>query len=164
MDKLMNVDPGLMIWTLVTFFIFLGLLLKFGTKPIMKGLKAREDSIRSSIENAEKANSEAQSKLKEIDERLFTAQKEMAEIVSKGKIQAEEIIRKATDEADKIKKQKSDEAIREIERSKETAIKELRTEVADLVIKATEKLLDSTLDKEKHIKLIESYIEKLPNN
>ena len=164
MDKLMNVDPGLMIWTLITFLSFLALLIKFGTKPIMNGLKAREERIRLEIENAEKNNAQAQKLMKETEDKLYNAQKEMAEIVNKGKLQSEEIIRKATEEADRIKKQKTDDAVREIERSKETAIKELRTEVAGLVIQATEKLLDETLDREKHLKLIETYIQKLPNN
>ena len=164
MDKVMNVDPGLMIWTLITFFIFFGLLTKFATKPIMAGLKKREDSIQESIENAEKANADAQKLLKESQEKIRTAQQEMMGIVNKGRQQAEEIIKKALDEAELVKKQKIDETVREINRSKDNALKELRGEVADLVIFATEKILDETLDKEKHFKLVQSYIEKLPNN
>ena len=164
MDKVMNIDPGLMIWTLLTFGIFLFIVTKLGTKPIINALRKREESIKDSIEGAEQANAQAKQILKESEAKLNTAYQEMSEIVNKGRQQAEDILKKAAEDADVVKKAKIDEAIREIERNKEIAIKELRTEVAGLVVQATEKILGETLDKEKHYKLVESYIEKLPNN
>lgn len=139
-------------------------MIKFGVKPILNGLRSREAGIRDSIDNATKANQEAQKLLIESQEKLQTAQKDMSEIIHKGRIQAEEIINKASVEADRVKRQKVDEATKEIERSKESAILALRSEVAGLVVIAAEKLLGETLDKDKHTKLVESYIEKLPKN
>ncbi|TAL70841.1 MAG: ATP synthase F0 subunit B [Bacteroidetes bacterium] len=164
MERIMDIEPGLMIWTIFSFLIFLAILIKFGTKPLLNGLTARENRIKDAIENADKANEQAKKILKESEEKLSSAQLEMADIIHKGKTQAEELIKKASEEADKIKKQKVDEAIREIDRNKESAIKQLRTEVAGLVVAATEKILDETLDKEKHYKIVDSYIEKLPTN
>jgi F-type H+-transporting ATPase subunit b len=164
MESVLNVSPGLMIWTLINFFLLLLLLIKFGVKPILNGLRSREAGIRDSIDNATKANQEAQKLLIESQEKLQTAQKDMSEIIHKGRIQAEEIINKASVEADRVKRQKVDEATKEIERSKESAILALRSEVAGLVVIAAEKLLGETLDKDKHTKLVESYIEKLPKN
>ncbi len=164
MDSILNVSPGLIIWTLVNFFIFFFLLYKLGFKMIAKGLKTREDSIREDIEGAERANLEAKKLLEDSQAKLNSAQVEMAEIITKGRTQAEEIIRKAADEAEQVKQNKVEEARKEIERSKETAIKELRKEVAGLVVEATEKILGETLDKEKNYKMIENYIDKIPNN
>jgi F-type H+-transporting ATPase subunit b len=164
MDNLLNVSPGLMIWTIVNFLILLLLLLKLGVKPIVNSLKAREERINGAIDSAENANSEAQKLLRESQDKLDNAQREMGEIIQKGREQAEAQIRKATEEANKVKREKVEEAKREIERSKDAAIKELRTEVAGLVVDATEKLLEEKLDKDKHIKLIESYIDKIPKN
>jgi len=164
MDALLNVNPGLIIWTIINFCVFLFIIIKFGTKPIVNGLKKREDRINSAIENAEKANTETQRILIESQAKLDNAQKEMMEIVNKGKVQGDELIRKATEEAEKVKVAKIEEAKREIERSKESALKELRNEVASLVVRATEKLLDEKLDQDKHLKLVDSYIDKLPKN
>lgn len=164
MESVLNVSPGLMIWTLFNFLIVLFLVVKFGVKPIVNGLRAREDGINEAIASAEKANLKAQELLKESQEKLRNAQSEMSEIIQKGRVQAEEIVKKAADEAERVKKQKVDEAARDIERSKYTAIQEIRGEVATLVISATEKLLGETLDKDKHYKIIESYIDKLPKN
>jgi F-type H+-transporting ATPase subunit b len=164
MESIMNIDPGLIVWTLVNFGIFLLILLKFGTKPIINALTARENSIKESIESAENARDEAKKLMLQSEEKIANAQKEMMEIISKGREQSEKLIQKATEEADAIRRQKVEDAQREIERSKDIAIKQLRNEVADLVIGATEKILEETLDKDKHMKMIDKYIEKLPNN
>ena len=164
MENALNISPGLMIWTMINFLILLFILVKFGVKPIVNGLKAREDKIRNSIESAEKANQDAQLILKESHDKLLNASKEMSDIVHKGRIQAEELIKKASEEADKIKKQKVDESIKEILRNKDIAIKELRTEVASLAVEAAEKILGEVLDKEKHFKMVEKNIDQLPKN
>ncbi|MCX7879960.1 MAG: F0F1 ATP synthase subunit B [Ignavibacteria bacterium] len=164
MDSLLSLNPGLMIWTILNFLIFLFLLIKFGTKPIANALRAREDYIAQNISNAEKANQEAQKLLEETQEKLRQAQSEMMSIVQKGKQQADEHIRRATEEAEKIRREKIEEANREINRSKEQALFELRKEVAQLVVLATEKLLDEKLDNEKHIQIVNSYIDKIPKN
>ncbi len=164
MESIMNIDPGLIVWTLVNFGIFLTLILLLGTKPILNGLNARENKIKESIEAAENAKTEAQKLFQETEKKLSQAQKEMNEIIAKGREQAEKIITKASDEAEAIRRQKVEDAKFEIEKSKENAIKQLRTEVADLVVLATGKILDETLDKDKHYKMIEQYIDMLPNN
>lgn len=164
MESVLNVSPGLMIWTLLNFLIFLFLLIKFGAKPISEGLKRREENIRKSIEDAHKANQEAQRLLRETNEKMMNAHQEMVEIVRKGKEQAESIIRKAEEDSENVKKIKVEEAIREINRTKELALLQLKSEVADMVVTATEKLLGETLDKEKHHKLAENFIEQIPNN
>lgn len=164
MDAILKVDPGLIIWTIFNFLIFLFLLLKFGTKPIMNGLNSREKRISDSIEQAEKLNLDSQKMLKESEAKLNNAQLEMAEIIKKGRLQSEEFLKNAALEAESIKKHKIDEAISEIDHSKEIALKELRKEVANLVVGATAKILETELDKDKHYKLVESYINKIPKN
>ncbi len=164
MDSLLDVNPGAIIWTIINFLVFFFIIFKMGGKAIVKGLKEREDNINKEINDAEAANKKAQEILVQAQEKIDNAQKEMAEIVAKGRKQAEDIVHKAAEDADKVKQAKIEESLREIDRQKDAAISELRTEVAGLVIEATEKILDEKLDKDKHIKLVESYIDKLPKN
>ncbi len=131
---------------------------------ILDGMKTREDRIQNAIDAATQANENAQKLMLESQQKLNNAQKEVSALIAKGREQGEAMVRKAVEEADKAKKAKVAEAIREIDRSKEQAIKELRTEVAGLVVDATEKILGETLDKEKHYKLVENYLEKIPKN
>ncbi len=164
MDSLLNISPGLMIWTIINFLIFLFIVIKFGGKMILDGMKSREDRIQNAIDAATQANENAQKLMLESQEKLNNAQKEVSALIAKGREQGEAMIRKAVEEADKAKKAKVADAVREIDRSKEQAIRELRTEVAGLVVDATEKILGETLDKEKHYKLVENYLEKIPKN
>jgi len=99
MDSLLNVNPGLIIWTIINFLIFLFIIIKFGSKPIMNGLKAREERINSAIETAENTKLEAEKLFLESEKRINSAKEEMSQIVAKGRQSAEEIIKKATDEA-----------------------------------------------------------------
>lgn len=164
MDALLSIKPGLLIWSLVNFLIFLFLLIKFGGKGIVNALNKREETINNQYAEASKANEKAMEILKESQAKIDQAQQEVAQIITKGREQAENQVRRAAEEADHVKREKIEEAAREIERSKDAAIKELRNEVASLVVSAAEKMLEEKLDKDKDYKLIENYLEKLPKN
>lgn len=164
METLMSVDSGLIIWSLINFTILMIILGKFAFPAIKNALKSREKNINKSIEEANALNEKAQLLLKESQEKLDNAQKEVSEIINNGKERADAHIQKSLEEADKLKNQKIEEAKREIERSKDEAIGQLRKEVADLVLIATEKVLDEKLDKDKHIDLIKNHIDQLPKN
>lgn len=164
MDGLMSIKPGLVVWTMINFGIFLILLISFGGKSILKGLRSRENSIQESIDSAAAANAAAQKLLEESKLRLDTARQEMAEVVAKGREQAEQHIKAASEEANRIKTLKVEEARKEIENERDAALQTLRNEVADLVVIATEKILMEKLDKEKDYKLIESFVDNLPKN
>ena len=161
MGNILDVNFGLVFWTLVNFLIFLFLLLKFGTKPIANALKTREELINNSIANAEKANQEAKNILAESQKKIGEAQVQANDMIAKGKTQVEQIIIKAKEEAETVKNQRVSDAVKEITRYKENAIVELRTEVADLVISATEKVLNEKLDQNKDLQLVEASINSI---
>jgi F-type H+-transporting ATPase subunit b len=161
MDAVLNISPGLIIWTLINFLLFVFLLGKFGWKPMMAALAARESAINESLQNAELANIEAQKLLKESEARMASAQHEMSTIIKEGRAHAENYVRTAMEEAERGKQAKLEEAQREISREKDAALRELRTEVATLVVQATEKLLGNKLDAESHRNMIEGYIDQV---
>jgi F-type H+-transporting ATPase subunit b len=164
MDTIMDVNPGLLIWSVINFAIILFILAKFAFPAMKKSLQDREESIRKNIDEANALNEKAQKLLQESQDKLDNAQKEVSEILSNAKTRADENIQKAIDEAEKSKMQILEDANKEIERKKNDAISELRSEVADLVVSATEKILESKLDKEEHLKFAKEQIEKLPKN
>ena len=57
-NPLVQLDPGLFIWTILTFLLLCFALAKFAWKPLLKALESRENDIQASIEDAEKAKSE----------------------------------------------------------------------------------------------------------
>ncbi|OYT14436.1 MAG: ATP synthase F0 subunit B [Bacteroidetes bacterium 4572_77] len=164
MDGLLNPNPGLMIWTVISFSVILFLILKFGVRPIINAINNREEHLNSQLEQAEKANANAQKLLEENEERIANAQGEMKEIISNGRQQAKDIIDKANIEASEVARKRVEQAAKEIDREKQIAIKELRNEVADLVILATEKVINEKMTKEKDSSLIEKSIEGISAN
>ena len=161
MDSILNIPHGLMFWTLVNFGIFLLLILKFGGKAIVTAINQREQNIQTAIDSAKEAERASRELLAQNQSQFDNAQQQINEMLSKGREQAEIQLRRATEEAENVKKEKVQDAVREIERSKQQALIQLRTEVADLVVNATEKLLSEKLDKEKDFKLVENYIQQL---
>lgn len=159
---LLDVNPGLIFWTIVTFLILLIILKKTAWQPILQALKEREDKIRSSLEKAEQAKKEAEEILARNQKHLADAEEQVRKIINEGRDYANklrtEIVSKANEEAQKM----IETAKQEIENKKQEALGELKEIVADLSISAAEKILEETLDKEKHKKLIEKLIQNLP--
>ena len=58
MNPLVQLDPGLFVWTIITFMVLFFVLAKFAWKPLMKMLQEREEMIRDSLDDAEKAKAE----------------------------------------------------------------------------------------------------------
>ncbi len=159
---LLDVNPGLIFWTIITFLILLFILKKTAWKPILQALKEREDNIRASLEKAEQARKEAEEILEKNRKNLSEAEEQVKKIIEEGREYASklrnEIISRANVEAQKM----LENAKQEIENKKQEALIELKGIVADLSIQAAEKILEETLDKEKHKKLVEKLIQNLP--
>jgi F-type H+-transporting ATPase subunit b len=159
-------DPnfGLIVWTIVAFVIFATVLAKFAWKPILKALNEREEKIRGALEQADKARAEAAAMLKQNEQNIARAEQEYQRVIQEGKALAEkmkdEIVAKAKQQA----QQELDRAQDELKRNVDEARQTLRTEIADLAIRAAEKILDETLDEKKQKKLVDKFIDQLPKN
>lgn len=157
-------NPGLIIWTIVTFVLLAIVLRKFAWKPILEALRSREESIESSIERAEFAKSEAERILAENREQLARAESESRRMLAEGRTLGEQLKNDLLDQANQQSRKLLEQAKQEIARDKEAALTQLRGEVANLAIKVAEKILDESLDENKHRKIIEGYLKELPKN
>jgi F-type H+-transporting ATPase subunit b len=162
--SLIDINPGLIFWTAVTFILLLLILKKVAWKPILTALDQREAAIKESLEKAEKAKDEAQRILYENQASLSKAEEESKKIVEQGRIYAEKLkeqmLRDSKEQAQKI----LSEATAEIDRKKEAAFGELKSQIADLVIQTTEKVLGETVDKNIHKKITDRYINEITKN
>ncbi len=162
--SILEVNPGVVFWTVVTFVILMFVLSKFAWKPLLGALKEREDSIKDSLDAAEKAMEKAEKVTKENEAALHEAEK-MAQQIRKEAIDEADLIR-----AERIEKSKEEaeqlleHARRTIEQEKKRALLELRDEVAKLAIQAASMIIDSDLDTDKNKKLVDNFINDLPNN
>lgn len=159
---LLNVDTGLMFWTIITFVLLLLILKRVAWKPLLAMLDEREKRIRDSLNQAEKAREEAQSAAEENRRAMEQAQAEARQAISEGREAAEraaqEVRERAADEA----RQMLEQARRTIRQEKEQAIQELRMHAAGLAIEAAGKVLDENLDNDRNRKLVDEFIDSIP--
>ncbi|MBM4350983.1 MAG: F0F1 ATP synthase subunit B [Deltaproteobacteria bacterium] len=154
-------DPGLIIWTLVSFFLLLILLAKLAYPHILKGLKKREETIQQQLEEARKTKQEAAALLEDYKRQLAEARSEAQKIINEGKGLGEnmrkEIVQKAQQESNQIVKR----AQEEIELQKQKAILEIQEKIADLSIMAASKIINKSLNTEDNRRLVEEYVSKV---
>ncbi len=156
-----EINPGLILWTIFTFVIVLVILRKSAWKILLDALTAREEKIRTSLEQAERAHQEAARLLEENRKQLARADEQSQRIIREGRDAGErlkaEILDKAASGAQHMIEQAKDEIVRE----KEKALNQLRAEVADLAIGAAGKILDANLDPARHRQLIDDAIKDM---
>jgi len=160
----LDVNPGLIIWTTVTFIILLYLLKKFAWKPILNSLNERETFIKDSLEKAENAQQEAEELLKQNQENLAKAEEEAQKVINQGREYAETLKSQILEESKKEAKKMIEDASAEIEQKNKEAFNNLKSEIADIAVNSAEKILRENLDAEKQKKLVEKYIQDISKN
>jgi F-type H+-transporting ATPase subunit b len=157
-----DINPGLTIWTGITFLILLFVLGRFAWGPIVATLKERERTIREALDEAKRERAQAEKLLAEQKEGLARAQREAAEIARKNQQDVEalrvELTARARKEADELVVDARRQIAEEISRARA----DLRNEVVDLAIEAAGRIIKANLDDRSQRALVEEYIAALP--
>jgi len=160
-NPLVQPDPGLFIWTIVTFLVLLALLAKFAWRPLLQALETRQERIRKSLEDADRARQEL--------ERL---QQESAKIMQQARIEAESIVAQTRTDAERLReelkhkaREEADNILRnaqqQIQLQTRQAIQQIRHEVADIAVLLASKLLERNLAKEDNARLIDDTLKQI---
>ena len=161
MNPLVQPDPGLFIWTIVTFLVLFALLAKFAWRPLLQALESRQERIRKALEDAERARQELERLQQESAKIMQQARAEAESIVTQTRADAErlreELKHKAKDEADNILRN----AQQQIQLQTRQAIQQIRHEVADIAVLLASKLLERNLVKEDNARLIDETLKQI---
>jgi F-type H+-transporting ATPase subunit b len=160
-NPLVQPDPGLFIWTILTFLVLVALLGKFAWRPLLQALESRQESIRKSLDDAQKAKQEL--------ERLHV---ESAEIIRQSRVEADAIVTRSRGDAERLReemKQKAraeadaivKNAERQIQLETGRAIQQIRREAVDLSVMIASKLIQRNLTKEDNERLIEEALKQV---
>ena len=159
MEKWLSFDPGLFLWTIVTFFIVLAILKWKAWGPLINALDKREEDIREALASAEKARQDAEKASSEYEDMMRKAQAEAQQIVSEGKAAGErvknDIQSAANDKADEI----IEKAKAQIDAERRKAIQEIKSSVVDLSMDAAAKVIERNLDSDDNRKLVDQALE-----
>jgi F-type H+-transporting ATPase subunit b len=161
---LLDVNPGLIFWVTITFVLLLLLLKKIAWKPILDSLNERETFIKDSLDNAEKAQKEAEKLLEKNNANLAKAEEDAQKVIQQGREYSDKLKAQMLEESKQEAAKMIAEATAEIERKNQEAFNKLKDQVADIAIGAAEKIIRTNLDKDAQAKLINEYLEDLNKN
>ena len=140
---------GLFFWTLVIFVVFFLILRKMAWKPIIDGLKQREEGIASSLAEAQKAREEMSRLTSENQSLLAEARAEREKILRDANEAREKIVSEAKKTAQEAQSKEIEKARQQIETEKNQALQEIKATSASIALEVAEKILRQQLDDKK---------------
>jgi F-type H+-transporting ATPase subunit b len=163
MNSLVKIDPGLIIWTVVTFGLLVAILRWKAWGPIVAALEKRERTIRDSLDVAKKEREEAQRLVEQHRHAIEQARKDTARMIEQGRKDAEtaraELLEKSRSESREIVEQ----GRRQIERETKAAVQELRSEAANLAVLAAGRIVKVSLDEKAQKQIVDECLRDIGN-
>lgn len=161
MDKLLNPDTGLIIWTIVTFLCLVFILKAAAWGPLLHAIEDRENRIKADKDAAERARSEAERIQKELTAQMDGVQAKSRELLAQAQKDSDALRAqlKAAAEADSAKIR--EKTMQELGEEKERLVRDLRKEVAGLSILAAERLMRKSVDKGVQDTVLEGFYKDL---
>jgi len=160
-NPLIEVVPGLMIWTLLCFGLTFLVLRRFIFGPVQKAIDARRERIRQAIEEADKARAEARSLLEEHRQMIAGARGEAEQILAEGRRVSEAQRERMREELEADRQRRIEETRKQIEAETRRALEQIRVEVVELSLAAATKVTRKSLDDADHRRLIEEAVGEL---
>ena len=158
MEKWLSFDPGLFMWTIVTFFIVLAILKWKAWGPLIDALDKREEDIRNALSSAEKAKEEAGKVAEDYEEIIRKAQAEAQKIVAESKAAGERVREEIKVTAEKEAGDILEKAQHQIQTEKEKAVQEIRASVVEFSLQAATKVIEKNVDSEDNRRLIKETV------
>jgi F-type H+-transporting ATPase subunit b len=160
-NPLIQVTPGLMIWTIVCFLIALYVLKRFAFGPIQKLIDERRDRIRRALEEADEARDEARKLLEEHRRLIGQARGDAEEILSEARQVGQAMQARVKEETEADRQRRLEETKRQIDAETRRALEQIRAEIAELSLVAAEKVTRKSLDDSDQRRLIDEAIGEL---
>ncbi len=149
-----------LIWGSLAFIVLFGVMAKFAYPGVKKGMDARANKIRSSLDEAESTRSEAQQILDDYRRQLADAKSEGARIIEEARQAADKLRQdlkhQAEAEVADVKARAQEDIAAQVERAKA----DLQSRVATLSVDLAEKVVERSLDRQTNLALIETFIRQ----
>ena len=158
---LLDMNAGLMFWTLLIFVALMFILSKYAFGPITAAVVAREEALEAAIAAAKADRDQAAKLLEQHRAQIEAARNDAQRLIADGRAAGEKLKNDMLEETRAQQQEMLDRARREIEAQKERAIAELRTEAVDLAIAGASRVIEKNLDDRANRTLIESFLSSL---
>ena len=156
----LGINLWVLIGWLINFTLLLVLLSIFLYRPVTNILHERTERIKESMDKAEEINEQAAKAEEQVKDQLDSARKEGQAIIAQAGQIGERLREEAREEARREAEALIDRARSEIQRERDGVIDALRAEFVDLALLAAEKVIRESLDRDRHMRLIEEVLEE----
>lgn len=159
--SLIDVFPGLMVWTVITFLIVLWALRRFAFGPIQRLIDQRRDRIREALDEADKARQEAR-ELREITRKeREEAKADRERILEESRRQAQRQLDQARVQAEQDLKERLEKNREELAAENARLREQIRRDVVELTLLAAEKVTGKVLTDEDQRRLVDETIAEV---
>jgi F-type H+-transporting ATPase subunit b len=150
-----------LIYSIISFAVLALLFMKFAYPMVKKTMEGRTDKIRTDLDTAESAKTEAETVLSQYRAQLADAKSESNRIIEEARSQAERVkndmIAATQAEVNELKAK----AATDVETARTQAMASLRSSVSDMAIEIAEKVVERNLDRETNLRLVDSFINQV---
>ncbi len=160
-NPLIEVRPGLMIWTIVCFLVVLFVLKKYAFGPIQQMIDQRRERIEQAIAEADNAREEARKLLEEHRKLIGQAKAESEEILVEARRLADAQRDRVKQETEEDRQRRLEETRRQIEQATAQALGQIRDEVGKLSLLAAEKITRKSLTGADQQRLIDEALAEI---
>ena len=159
--SLIDVVPGLMVWTIITFLIVLWVLRRFAFGRIQGMIDQRRDRIREALDEADKAREEARELRELVGREREEALADRERILDESRRQAQRQFDQAREQADTDLKERLEKNREELDAENARLREQIRRDVVELTLLAAEKVTGKVLDEEDQRRLIDETIAEV---
>lgn len=158
---LLDLNPGLSIWTVIIFLVVLGVLSKFAFPKILGAVEAREAHLRETIEAAERDRAEAAALLAENRRQMEATRAEIQAAIAESRTEVERMKADILADARREQEEVLLRARRDIAAEREAVLDTVRRDAVELAMRAAEKLVRRNLDAEDNRRLVREYLGEM---
>jgi F-type H+-transporting ATPase subunit b len=159
--SLIDVVPGLMVWTILTFLIVLWVLRRFAFGRIQGLIDQRRDRIREALDEADKARQEARELRELVKRERDEAKAEREKILDESRRQAQRQLEQAREQADVDLRERLEKNREELEAENARLREQIRRDVVELTLLASEKVTGKVLDADDQRRLIDETVAEV---
>jgi len=148
-------------WVMISFFVFIGLLIYFKIpQKIKTTLEENISNIKNQIDEAEKLKEDAKNILAEHEKKISNSKAEVKLMINKANEEAEKNVIKTNQDFHNLMESRKKNAEERIKQLKNQALKDIKNASVKIAIESVEKLIKNSLDKSKLDKIYSSSIEE----
>jgi F-type H+-transporting ATPase subunit b len=152
-------DTG--VWSVLIFLALFLLLGKFAWKPMIAGLRKREENIRSAQEQAEKARADAMALQSQLDAKMRSAGADIAKLMDEARSDAQALKTQMVADAKAEIQADRDRLLREVTTAKDQALQQIWQQSVGLAALMSSKAVRRGMSEDDHRRLLDESLAEL---